>query len=65
LNENRKWFKDRLKEINSLTGYIAGESTRHAARGSSLDPSKILKLNANENFWIPKDKLDFFSSNLF
>jgi len=48
---------ERLDEIRSLRGYTSGETFRRAARRLGIKPSEIIKLNSNENFFIPKEKL--------
>ena len=47
----------RLKEIQSLREYTAGESVERAVQRSKVKPSKIVKLNSNENFFMSKDTL--------
>jgi len=56
-DKKRKWLKERLEEIRSLGGYKAGETLGRAAQKSKVKPSEILKLNSNENFFMPKETL--------
>lgn len=56
-DEKRRWLKVRLEEIRSLGGYRAGENLGRAALRSKVKPSEILKLNSNENFFVPRGTL--------
>jgi histidinol-phosphate aminotransferase len=53
-DEKGRWLKERLEEIRSLWGYKAGETLGRAAQKSKIKPSEILKLNSNENFFVPR-----------
>ncbi|MCW3991922.1 MAG: histidinol-phosphate transaminase [Candidatus Bathyarchaeota archaeon] len=46
-----------LIEARSLSGYDLGETVRGLARKLGREPSEILKLNQNENFFVPIDFL--------
>ncbi len=52
-----KWIEGKLKEIMSLNLYRKTETIGSVARKMGLKPSEILKLNANENFFIPKEEI--------
>ena len=53
----REWFRKRLNEVRSLSEYAIGETVEGLARRLGMKPSEIVKLNANENFFIPKETL--------
>ena len=58
MNEEKgRWLKERLEEIRSLREYRAGETLGRAAQKSRVKPSEILKLNSNENFFVPRETL--------
>lgn len=46
-----------LSEAQALLKYDIGESTRGLARKVGKKPSEIVKLNANENLFVPRDFL--------
>ncbi len=50
-------FRKRLDEVRFLNGYAIGETVESLARRLEMKPSEIVKLNANENFFIPKETL--------
>jgi len=50
-------FRKRLDEVRFLNGYAIGETVESLARRLGRKPSEIVKLNANENFFIPKETL--------
>jgi len=56
-NQSRRGFKKKLNEAQSLSGYVVGETLGSLARRLKMEPSEIVKLNSNENFFIPKGKL--------
>lgn len=60
----RKWFKRRLDRLNSLGEYELGETVEGLAQRLKIRPSEIVKLNANENFFIPREKLATLLSNV-
>ncbi len=55
--QSRKWLRERLDELRSLAGYTSGETVRRSARRPGIEASEIVKLNSNENFFLPKEKL--------
>lgn len=55
--QRRKWLRERLNELRSLAGYTSGETVRRTARRLGIKSSEIVKLNSNENFFVPKGKL--------
>jgi histidinol-phosphate aminotransferase len=56
-NEGVRWLRERLDEIRSLRGYVSGEAMRRTAEKLGVKPPEIVKLNSNENFFMPKEKL--------
>lgn len=57
MNIQRKWLKRRLSAILLFNGYVADETLGSIARRIAVKPSQIVKLNSNENFFIPKKAL--------
>jgi len=57
-NQGRRWLKERLNALQSLSGYAIGETVESLAQRLKTSPSEILKLNSNENFFIPKERLN-------
>jgi len=55
-----RWLRERLDEIRSLKGYVSGETVRRTAQRLGIKPPEIVKLNSNENFFMPKEKLANF-----
>jgi len=51
------WFQKRMNEVRSLSEYDIGETVEGLAQKLGMKPSQIVKLNANENFFIPKETL--------
>jgi len=57
----KKIFRDILNEAQKLSAYDVGETVEGLAHRLGKKPSEILKLNSNENFFVP---LDFLRSIL-
>lgn len=53
---NEEWFRRKLEAVKS-SGYAFGDSIKSVKQRFSLSRSEIVKLDANENFFIPRDKL--------
>ncbi len=53
MNWRRRWFNEFLEEAESLDRYDVGLTAERLARRLGTDPSQILKLNSNENLFIP------------
>lgn len=51
------WLRDALREAQTLSRYDPGETVESLALRLNLRPSEILRLNANENFFVPLDLL--------
>ena len=54
--QSEEWIRRKLEEVQ-LSGYIFGDSVKSVEQRFGIERSKILKLDSNENFFIPKDKL--------
>ncbi|MDH5687305.1 MAG: aminotransferase class I/II-fold pyridoxal phosphate-dependent enzyme, partial [Candidatus Bathyarchaeota archaeon] len=54
---DRSWLKQILKEAQNLSIYDVGETIEGLVGRLGRDPSEILKLNSNENFFVPKELL--------
>ncbi|MBS7646438.1 MAG: histidinol-phosphate transaminase [Candidatus Bathyarchaeia archaeon] len=55
-NDRAAWIKQKLEEMRPNI-YAFGESSKLVGQLFNLERSKIVKLNANENFFIPREKL--------
>jgi len=51
------WLERFLEDAKTLTKYDVGVTSERLARRLGVDPSEILKLNSNENLFIPLDFL--------
>jgi len=54
---DRSWLRQSLEEAKKLGAYDVGETIQSLARKLSKNPSEIVKLNSNENFFVPKEFL--------
>lgn len=54
--KNEKWLKRKLERLQ-LSSYTFGETVKSVAQKFGINPLEIAKLDLNENFFIPKDKL--------
>ena len=55
--KERSWLKQTVKEAQNLSIYDVGETIEGLAGRLNKDPSEILKLNSNENFFVSKELL--------
>jgi len=55
--KERSWLKQTVKEAQNLSIYDVGETIEGLAGRLNRDPSEILKLNSNENFFVSKELL--------
>jgi len=55
--QGKKWFKRKLKRMQLLDSYVVEETVESVAQRFGISPADIVKLNSNENFFIPRDKL--------
>jgi histidinol-phosphate aminotransferase len=58
--QGKKWFKRKLERMRLLDSYKIEEAVESVAQRFGISPLEIIKLNSNENFFIPKDKLHAF-----
>jgi len=52
--KGRSWLRQSLEDARILSAYDVGETIEGLARKLGKKPSEILKLNSNENFFVPK-----------
>jgi histidinol-phosphate aminotransferase len=52
-----KWFRKKLDRMRLLDSYAIEESVESIAQRCRISPIEIVKLNQNENFFLPKDML--------
>jgi len=55
--KERSWLKQTVKEAQNLSIYDVGETIEGLAGRLKREPSEILKLNSNENFFVSKELL--------
>jgi histidinol-phosphate aminotransferase len=53
----KKWLEEKLAKIASLESYTPVETIEKTAKQYGLSPSSIVKLNFNENLYVPREKL--------
>ncbi len=53
----KKRIDEKLKKLQDIEGYSIGESTEILSRQLGISPSEIIKLNFNENLFMPRAKL--------
>jgi histidinol-phosphate aminotransferase len=54
--KDEKGFKEKLERLQ-LTGYTIGETVKSVAQRFGINPLEVVKLDANENFFIPRKSL--------
>ena len=52
-----KWLEEKLKKLQDIESYSVGESTETLAKQLGISPAEIVKLNFNENLFMPRAKL--------
>ena len=52
----RKWLKDKLVKLQAIDCYTAGASPEMVAKQIGVPTKQIIKLNFNENLFIPRTK---------
>ena len=57
--QGEEWLRRKLEAVQ-LSGYVFGDSVKSVEQRFGIKRSEILKLDSNENFFIPKDKLAEF-----
>ena len=55
--QGKKWFKKKLDAMRLLDSYAIEETVERIAQRFGISPLEIVKLNQNENFFLPKDML--------
>jgi histidinol-phosphate aminotransferase len=55
--QDEKWFKKKLDAMRLLDSYAIEETVERIAQRFGISPLEIVKLNQNENFFLPKDML--------
>jgi len=53
----RKWLEEKLLGIEALESYTPEKTIKKIAKQFGLSPAEIIKLNFNENLFIPREKL--------
>ena len=53
----KRWLNEKLEKIASLESYTPEKTIEKAAKLYNLPPSSIIKLNFNENLYMPRAKL--------
>jgi histidinol-phosphate aminotransferase len=55
--ECKKWLDEKLAKIEALESYAPEKTIENAAKQYGLSPSDIVKLNFNENLYMPRTRL--------
>jgi histidinol-phosphate aminotransferase len=55
--ECKKWLDEKLAKIEALESYAPEKTIENAAKQYGLSPADIVKLNFNENLYMPRAKL--------
>jgi len=55
--ECKKWLEKRLEKLQGLESYSLERTNENIAKQLGISPTKIVKLNYNENLFMPKEKL--------
>ncbi|MBT0160094.1 histidinol-phosphate transaminase [Candidatus Bathyarchaeota archaeon A05DMB-2] len=55
--ECKKWLEQKLAKIDALESYVPEKTIEKLAKQYELSPADIVKLNFNENLYIPREKL--------
>jgi len=55
--QGEKWFKKKLDRMRSLNSYAIEDTVDRIAEKWGMNPHEIVKLNQNENFFLPRDLL--------
>jgi len=56
----KKWLEEKLAKIEALESYAPEKTIENVAKQFGLSPADIVKLNFNENLYIPRAKLVAF-----
>jgi histidinol-phosphate aminotransferase len=55
--ECKKWLEKKLSKIEALESYAPEKTIENVAKQYGLSPSEIVKLNFNENLYMPREKI--------
>jgi histidinol-phosphate aminotransferase len=55
--ECKKWLEKRLEKLQGVESYHVERTNENIARQLGISPAEIVKLNYNENLFMPKEKL--------
>jgi histidinol-phosphate aminotransferase len=55
--ERKKWLEKRLEKLQGLESYSLEKTNENIAKQLGISPTKIVKLNYNENLFMPRKKL--------
>jgi histidinol-phosphate aminotransferase len=55
--KNKEWLQKKITEINSLESYVPEKTNETLAKQYGFNADEIVKLNYNENLYLPKQKL--------
>lgn len=55
--ECKKWLEEKIAKIEALESYVPEKTIENAAKQYGLSPADIVKLNFNENLYMPREKL--------
>ena len=53
----KKWLEEKIAKIQALESYAAEKTIEGVAKQFGLSPTDIVKLNFNENLYMPREKL--------
>jgi histidinol-phosphate aminotransferase len=55
--ECKKWLEAKLAKIEALESYAPEKTIENVAKQYGLSPAEIVKLNFNENLYLPREKI--------
>ena len=55
--QDKAWLVDRLEEIRLMNSYAIEDSFEKVAERPGISPPEVVRLNLNENLFIPKQKI--------
>jgi histidinol-phosphate aminotransferase len=56
-SECKKWLEQKLSKIEALESYPPEKTIENVAKQYGLSPAEIVKLNFNENLYMPREKI--------
>ena len=54
--EGKHWLSTKLQRIQRLEGYSLDDPVEEVAKRLKISPRDVVKLNANENLFIPRKR---------